>query len=242
MEGKKYYSLILFLWILISGIQANNQERIYQAYISGDMKTWKTVLSELKKNKPVQPELVLQRANIEYGYIGWCIGNKRWEEAELHLADLNQLLDVLENKKYRPAMVMAYRSAAIGFEIGLNKAKAPFVGPKSVRLAEKSMQTDPAEPLGFVQYGNSQYYMPAVFGGSKKEALGYYLKAMKLMENKPAELKNNWNYLSLLTQIAKAYYALGDNKTALNYLKKTLHIEPGYLWVKNELYPAYLKN
>lgn len=61
------------------------------------------------------------------------------------------------------------------------------------------------------------------------------------METRPAELKNNWNYLSLLTKIAEAYHALGDNKTALNYLKKTLHIEPGYLWVKNELFPAYLK-
>ena len=242
MERKKYYSLILSLWMFITVTQADNQEKIYQAYITGDMKTWKSVLAELKKNKPVQSDMILQRANFTYGYIGWCIGNKKWTEAETQLNDLNQMLEVLENRQYRPATVQAYRSAAIGFEIGLNKAKAPFIGPKSVRFAEKSMHTDPNEPLGYVQFGNSQYYMPAVFGGSKKEALGYYLKAMKLMENKPAELKNNWNYLSLLTQIAAAYHALGDNKTAIGYLKKTLQIAPGYLWVKNELYPAYLKN
>lgn len=169
MERKKYYSLILFLWLWIAGVQADNQEKIYQAYIKGDMKAWKVVLADLKKNPPVQAELILQRANFEYGYIGWCIGNKKWEEAEQHLHDLNHMLDMLDSKKYKPATVMAYRSAATGFEIGLNKAKAPFIGPKSVKYAEKSMQTDASEPLGYVQYGNSQYYMPAVFGGSKKK-------------------------------------------------------------------------
>ena len=80
--------------------------------------------------------------------------------------------------------------------------------------------------------------MPAVFGGSKKKALGYYLKAEKLMTS--GNVENDWNYLSTLTLIAGAYEELGNYEKAETYYLKILSISPQFTWVKNNLYPKFL--
>ena len=54
-------------------------------------------------------------------------------------------------------------------------------------------------------------------------------------------VKTDWNYLSLLPQIAKAYEELKDYKNAENYYRKILSVAPDFAWVKNELYPQFLK-
>jgi tetratricopeptide (TPR) repeat protein len=82
--------------------------------------------------------------------------------------------------------------------------------------------------------------MPPIFGGSKKEALDYYLKAQKIMEKDATDIVENWNYLNLLISIAQSYYYLDDYLTSIKYLKKIMKIEPGFNYVKNELYPQVL--
>jgi tetratricopeptide (TPR) repeat protein len=80
--------------------------------------------------------------------------------------------------------------------------------------------------------------MPAVFGGSKKEALEHYLKAEQLMSR--GDVKNDWNYLSTLTLIAGAYETLGNYEKADACYRKILGISPQFSWVKNDLYPKFL--
>ena len=61
------------------------------------------------------------------------------------------------------------------------------------------------------------------------------------MERNPKETIEDWNYLSLLSMIAKTYTELKDFNQAKSYYEKILKIEPDFLWVKNELYPDLLK-
>jgi len=61
------------------------------------------------------------------------------------------------------------------------------------------------------------------------------------MEGSDHFTQQNWNYLSLLTSIARAYEATGRSAMAKLYYDKILKIAPDYLWVKNELYPKFLK-
>ena len=119
--------------------------------------------------------------------------------------------------------------------------KAPFLGPKSINAAKQSMEENSANPYGFIQYANAQFYMPPIFGGSKKEALKYYLQAQNIMEEDTIELHKNWNYLSLLTNMAEAYTEIKEYENAEKYYKQILKIEPNFLWVKDELYPNFIK-
>jgi tetratricopeptide (TPR) repeat protein len=222
-------------------LYAANKDEIYKAYISGDMVKWKQVIDnmELQKNKTYL--YISELLNYQYGYIGWCIGEKRFNEAETYIAKGYYYIQLLEKNKDYQSIVNSYKSAFYGFKIGLNKLQAPFIGPKSVDCAKRSIELDPLNAHGYIQLGNSEYYMPAAFGGSKQLAIQYYEKALMLFEQNPEKMKNDWNYLSLLTQIARAFETIQQYEKAGFYYNKILTIEPLYKWVKDELYPIFLK-
>jgi tetratricopeptide (TPR) repeat protein len=190
--------------------------------------------------KQKSTDYILELVNYQYGYIAWCVGNQKPDEAKKYLAQAENYLSILEKYPKNLSMVNAYKSAFYGYRMGLNKLLAPSLGRKSVDCANLSIEQDKENPYGYIQLGNIQFYMPPIFGGSKKEALGYYLKAMKIMEKNASGISENWNYLNLLTSIAQSYYYLGDYMTSKYYLDKMLKIEPGFKYVNNELYPQVI--
>jgi tetratricopeptide (TPR) repeat protein len=240
MERKKYFitTIILLIWIQS---MASNKTVIYKAYISGDMATWKKEMDNMQQQPTKTTDFFGELVNYQYGYIAWCVGMDKNDEAKHYLDLAEKNLEILKKRNYPPSEINAYKSAFYGFKIGLSPWKAPILGPKSVKYAELAMTQDANNPLGYVMYGSSQYHMPAVFGGSKEEAIRYFEKAQHLMEQDSTQMRQNWNYLSLLTQIAESYVEIKNNPKAKAYFEKILQMEPHFLWVKNELYPEFLK-
>lgn len=238
---RKNYILILALCILLPLYPATPAELVYKAYITGNMQQWRRVLTQVQQIGRPTAQQRLERINFQYGYIAWCIGNKKYTEAKEWIPKMETDLEQLEKSNTDPSSVYAYKAALYGYRIGINKLQAPFLGPKSRDFAEKSIKSNPNNPLGHQQYGNIQFYTPLLFGGSKENAAIHLLKALTLMEANPEQLKWNWNYLSLLTSIAELYYDTGNTEKAISYLKKTLKAEPGYQWVKEEILPLYEK-
>ncbi len=229
------------MFFVFNGIKASYKTDIYNAYISNNMNLWKKTIDEMNLQKPKSSDLRLELLNYQFGYIAWCIGNDKNDIAESYIeqGDINIL--ILEKSSNNISLINSYKSAFYGYRIGLNKLKAPFIGPKSVECAKLAIKQDANNPYGYIQYANSQFYTPPVFGGSKKVALEYYKRAESLMAKNPEKIKNDWNYLSLLSMIAKAYTEIGEYENAKVYYAKTLKIEPNFLWVKNELYPNLLQ-
>lgn len=240
MEGKKHWMILFFLLFSLS-MKASYRSEIYSAYISNRMHLWKSVIDRMDKIPDKNDELLLELINYQYGYIGYCLGIDRKQEARIYLAAAQRNLDILEMDKYNPVVINAYKSAFYGFRIGLNPMTAPLNGLKSIEYARYIVKSDPGFYLGFIQMGNIQFYMPSAFGGSKKEALSYYLKAKEILENDISELKENWNYLSLLTVIGQTYTYLKEYTSAQKIYDYILKIEPQFLYVRNELYPELLK-
>lgn len=238
---RKINKLILLLLIPLISMAGSPGEEIYNAYISGNMKHWEKVLSGLQNTNRLSNEQRFERVNYQYGFIAWCIGNKKYTKAREWIPRMEADLEYLEKAGFEPSSVYAYKAALYGYRIGVNKLQAPFLGPKSNEYAKKAVRTDPSNPLGHQQVGNIMYYTPFLFGGSEDDAEKHLLKAMTLMEANPGKLKWNWNYLSLLTSIAEMYYKSDKRERALYYLQKALKTEPGYEWVKEELYPLYVK-
>lgn len=240
MERKKYF---ITIFILLAAIQtmAYNKTAIYNAYISGDMAAWKKMMDQMQQQPTKTTEFLAELVNYQYGYIGWCIGNNKEDEAKHYLDLAEKNLEILQRRNYSPSEINAYESAFYGFKIGLSTWKAPILGPKSVKHAELAIKQDADDPMGYIMYGSSQYHMPAVFGGSKEEAIRYFEKAQHLMEQDSAQIKQNWNYLDLLTKIAQSYDEIKNYPIAKAYFEKIIQIEPDFLWVKNELYPKFLK-
>jgi len=234
-------NLIIFIFICFTlNLHGSYRSEVYSAFISNNMQNWKSVIDRMSASSPKTDELLLELVNYQYGYIAWCLGNKKSDEARKYLNLAEKNLDVLSLNRKNTSLINSYKSAFYGYKIGLNKIMAPFLGPKSLDCARLAVSTDKENPFGYVQLGNIQFYMPAAFGGSKKEALDYYLTALSLMEKNDKDKSENWNYLSLLTIIAQSYYYVGDYQSSISFMEKIMKLEPGYGWIKNELYPKVL--
>lgn len=241
MEGKKYILIIsVTLWSCL--LFGQNNKTIYKAYASGNMNRWKAAMDSIDVLKTKNNHDLLDLINYQYGYIAWCIESNQEEEAEKYLEKATGNLKQLEQKKYKESMLYAYKAAFIGFEIGLANYKAPFIGMNSLDYAKKSVTIDASNAFGYIQLGNIYLHMPTLFGGSKTEALAYYLKALHLMESNKEYKTSNWNYLNIYATIINAFIDLNQYEDAKKYCIKALTIEPGFDWVKNNLYPKALKN
>ena len=232
--------LLLILPLLLCCIFASAQEKetIYRSYISNDMATWKKTIDAMHAETNKSNEREFELLNYEYEYIGWSIGSKRKSEARLYLDRSTERLSRLRKKNYRVSFLDAYESAFLGFQIGLANLKAPRLGPRSLDFANKSVEDDDKNALGLIQLGNIYLFMPPLFGGSKEKAIEYYLRAEQIMAPNG---KGDWNYLALLVQLAGVLEETGNIDKAGSFYLKALSLEPGFSWVKDELYPAFTK-
>lgn len=238
------YILHLLLTCLVAlplSLRASERDSIYKAYVSGDMELWRRVIDKMHDDKDKITTQELDLLNFEYGYIGWCLGSKKTELAKIYMRRMDERINHLTKQQVRPALLNAYISAYFGFQVGLNKLKAPILGQKSIAAAQKSVELDSLNALGHIQLGNIDYFRPPIFGGSKQEALKHYLTAERLLLSslKAAGKATSWDLLSLQVQIADTYESLDDIKQANEYYKKILTSTPDFKWVKDDLYPKF---
>lgn len=239
MERTKHFTLIFIALVSFLKVYSTNNATIFDAYVYNKMPQWKETIDQMQQ-QTLKGEQLSELVNYQYGYIAWCLGTERKSEAEKYLDMAEKNIDFLAKTNFDPATTNAYRSAFLGFRIALSKIKAPILGPESINVAKTALEQNPDSWIANVQHANIQFYMPSVFGGSKTEAIEYYLKALRLMERQKLTTQN-WNYLNLLVVIAEAYYRLENYSTAKHYLEIALKVEPNFTWVKNELYPKVLK-
>ena len=241
MERKRDRLTFVLILLFSVQVQASYRSEVYTAYISNKMDIWKNVIDRMDSIPDKNNELMLELVNYQYGYIGYCLGFDKKEEARSYLNAAQKNIEILEKSNYKLSVVNAYKSAFYGFRIGLNPITAPVNGMKSLDCAKDAVKLDPENYLGYVQLGNSEFYLPAAFGGSKKEAIEYFLKAKELIEKDSASLSEDWNYLSLLIVIGQTYTYLKDYVSAQKVYVGILELEPGFLYVKDDLYPKLLK-
>ena len=235
---------IVLMFFLLTGFTASfasARSEIYSAYITNRMDLWKNLIDEMEAEKSLNNEQLLELVNYQYGYIGYCLGFKKRDEARRYLALGENNIEILEKRNYKLSDIHAYKCAFYGFKIGLNKLSAPVNGMKSLDHVKKAIELDKENYFAWIQYGNIQFYMPAAFGGSKKEGIEYFMKARQMLERDPAGLTDNWNYLSLLIIIGQSYTYINDFTSAQAVYEEILKREPDFQYVKNELYPELLK-
>ena len=236
------HRLLLFLLLLISAeLNGSFRSEIYYAYINNKMELWKNVIDRMDSIKGNSDELILELVNYQYGYIGYCIGYNKKDEAREYLDLALKNIKILEKKNFNPSTINAYKSAFYSFKIALNSIIAPVIGIKSIESARRAVELDRENYFGNVQLGNIDFYLPSAFGGSKKAALSHYLKAKELIERCPEDTVMNWNYLCLLLVIGQSHYYLHDYASARDIYEKILDLEPGFLYVRNVLLTEVLK-
>lgn len=220
--------------------EAPYNKTIYSAFISGDMSKWYTVIRTIEaSNSSNSVNQKLELINYYYGYIGYLIGKKQNAQAEKLINKGEKLIAQVLHVSPKNATAYSFKGSFLGFHIGVNKYKAVFLGSETKSFINKALELDSQNVQGIIDKGNLLFYEPKFFGGDKKEALIYFLKAAKLLE-KNKETNENWVYLNLLTNIASAYEKTDNLSEARIIYEKIIREEPNILWVKENLYPKLL--
>ena len=247
MERQKYFRYIAILWLFLFCFgklhaQLSPREQVYQAFIYDQMEAWDQVIGELRNRKAnLSDEQLVELINYYYGYIGWAIGEGLDKKANIYLGEAVDLTDELIVKYPEMSDLYAYKGAFVGYKIGLNKIKAVFLGPESIKNINHALEIGPNHPQGWIENGNALYYMPKMFGGSKEKALEAYVKAIQLMEKDSEMIKRNWMYLNVLMILGQSYEKIGNLQLAKITYEKVLRIEPEFAYMREELYPSFLK-
>ncbi len=234
--------IIAGIIMIASGLDAQDyQSRIYQTYLDGRMDLWKKVMGDMQSEYERTADLSLLYALTEaqYGYIAFCLSENRKKEATtlLDAAEIN-IEKLLEGGKEN-ARTYSLKGALYGFRIQLKPLKAPFLGKKSVEANDMAAQLGPGEPQVWMEKANIEFYKPAAFGGSKKEAVVLYEKAINLFESSPGRQYQNWLYLNCLASLAMAYEETDQVQAAEGIYKKILLAEPSFKWISEEVYPQF---
>lgn len=243
MERTKYILMTALSLSLALSLPAFAQESYrqttYEAYISGEMERWKPVIAAMEEENDTNVERRLELLEYYYGYIGYLLAEGRKDEAKVYISKGERLIDdILEANPANPDAT-AYKGSFIAYRFSINRLKAVVSGMESKRLIEKAYSEAPENVRAISEMANLCYYAPALFGRDRARGVRLYEKAARSMEETRAD-RANWFYLRLLTNIALHYDAVGDASKAAAAYEKILSAEPGYLWVKEELYPDFL--
>lgn len=233
--------MTLFLSMQQGFSQSTYRDSIYKAYSRGKMDKWLEIMNICEinvdeNNVAEQFELI----SYYYGYTAWLIGAEKFDAAEVYIDKAEKIIDELLIESPKNATLLAYKGAYIAFTIGISNLKAIYLGPRSMKYINKSIELDSVNIQGNIEKGNSMYYRPSAFGGDKREAIEYYVKAVESFENQELVF-NNWMYINTLTALGQAYEATEQIQLAKLCYEKIIRIFPNFMWVEDELYPDLLE-
>jgi tetratricopeptide (TPR) repeat protein len=232
------------LYMISFSLQGQDfQKQIYDAYLRGRMDLWKETMDQMarKAAESDDPSLLYDLTEVEYGYIGYCLSMKQKKEAEKVLEEAEKRAKYLLDKQVYQARVYSLIGAFYGFRVSLQPIRAPYFGKKSEEANQMALKLDQEEPQAWMERGNIAFYKPAIFGGSKSEAVPFYEKAVRLYEANPERTRQNWVYLNCLAGLGIAYEETGQAEKAGQLYERILRMEPKFKWVNDELYPEYLE-
>lgn len=229
--------LTLALMMNVASSQESFNQELYRLYISNRMIEWEIPIRKAQKQLQVSGDLNLMVDILlaEYGFIGYCFSQENNQKASEWIDKADALADKLITMDPSRAAVYAIKAAIYGFRITLHPAKAIFYGPKNQRNIDRAIELDPGEPLGWFIYGNSEFFRPAAFGGSKTRGIEYYRKAIALTEKNDADTQNNWFYINMLLMLADAYERTSQPALARETYEKILRVEPRFEAIREKI-------
>lgn len=248
MGVKKTWILLLIIGALpVAGYAQDSQsdfrEKIYHAFIHGEMDLWEGTIEEMehyyesRRRVTMLYDLLLAR----YGFIAFCLDLDEKSKARHHLEKGGDELERLLLYPDYTSRAKALEGAFLGFRISLRPLSAVRLGPRSYRAVDKAVEADSNNPTAWMEKGNTRFYTPSTFGGSKQEAAEYYKKAVELFE-KDMQPHFRWLYLNSLVGLAKSYEYVGTSRQVVEVYEKALEFEPRFKWVRDELLPEAKSN
>ena len=231
---------------MVNGQQSEADQarrNIYLGYIKDDPSLWQKGLKLWEELSQQQNDISIELEYIisTYGWIGYCLSK---DNKALASKTLDQIFShAVKISKAFPENgdLHAIIGGLYGMRMGLNPAKAIYLGPRSLNRLKRSRNLFPNSPIPWIENGNAKFHSPPIVGGSNTDAIAAFEKARSIFNKNNSLKKNNWLYLHTLAWLGQAYEKEGQIDKAMNIYKECLDFEPNFGWVKNELLPKMSK-
>lgn len=148
---------------------------------------------------------------------------------------LDQAMDGMEKlTEAEPENVEAWALLGhiYGTKIGFNPMKGMYYGPKAGKSIAKAKELAPENPRVNLVSGVSDYFSPAIFGGSKTSAI----KSLSAAINQYADDQSSgyhWGLAEAYVWRGLAQMELGESGKALNDWRAAVAIEPDFHWANS---------
>lgn len=240
MKQIRIIVLTMLCPVLLCG-QTKLQSDTYVAFLLHDVTKWESTALNFEKRADLNKTSdLLQLIHLYYGWTSELIDKKLNKKAESNIQKSEAWIDKLLKKEPNNAEALNYKGVFLSYQISLNRAKAPILGGQALSLIKKAYSISPNNVQVLFDNGNAYYYPPKVLGGSKKEALKYFQKAIQIVERQN-DTNRNWIYVQMLMLEARCYELDGNLSKAKTGYEKTLNVEPDFKIVKENFYPQLLK-
>lgn len=238
--------ILVVIWLIIISplVMANDhRSEIYQAYLASRMDLWKEAMEQIERCyiDGRDSGLLYDLAEAQYGYIAFCISMDRKKEAGEVLEKAERNIGILADKDPFNPKVFSLMGALHGFRVRLEPVKALVYVRRSKIANDRAIVLGPEEPQAWMEKANMEFYTPRLLGGSVKNAVLLYEKAVRLFEASPERTHQNWLYLNCLAGLGLAYERSGRVSQAGTIYRKLLDLEPSFAWVRDDLYPEFLE-
>ena len=115
------------------------------------------------------------------------------------------------------------------------------LGPRSMKLLDQALDVTPTHPLAFSLKGNVKSYLPAVGGGSNRQAVEFFNKCINLFDT-DCHARFRWNYCAINLCLAQTYQKMGKTAEARSVALHTLEFAPNYVAIRDEFLPQLNKS
>ena len=213
-------------------------KKLYDSYVKDEIGQWKKIISEMSREHEItdNQSLLYDLCFAYYGYIGYLISREEDKAAKEVLDDAVKKTKKLEKELNSRHDVMALQGALLGYRIVLSKFSSLFLGPKALKYIKTAYESANTCFNCNVEMGNMKFYTPKFLGGSKTEAIPYYIKAVELLETSTLKSDRNWIYMNTLLLLANAYTETGQQESACQLYKQLLEYEPAADWIRKDLH------
>ena len=226
----------------VSGQVTEMRQKLYQSYITADMKSWAEVLDEMEVmySKSHSSQILYELTFAQYGYIAFCMVRDDKESARFYSKKAGENIKVLVEKSPDEAALRALNGALYGLKAGIDPYKVMIYARKSIHENELALQLDEGVANVWMEKGNLDFHKPDIFGKDVPGAIDSYTRAVQLFESSN-QTAGNWMYLNTLVSLARAYTLQEEYRKADDVYKKILAAEPGITWRRDRDYPRFRK-
>jgi tetratricopeptide (TPR) repeat protein len=220
--------IVLTSSLILSG-QAQADQQTITAIENASMTLNLSELVTIKNNSHgYDKALANYRLGLNYSFVQQQ--DKAIDALELATEQLNALVEVDSQDNESWALL----AQVYGLRIAYQPMRGGELGPKSVMALSKAQSISPNNPRVLLIKGVSKYNTPAMFGGSKHQALIELSNAIEQYSN-DQHSEFHWGFAEAYTWRGLTQLELGNKDAALADWAKAIEISPNHGWAKNLL-------